>query len=98
MNYINPFYIELQETIVGKYLNIIHTYIYIKQMNIISTSIRILQNVPVAETDVQTASALPRKCSDKDIFVAFFCYESNLAMSIFMYIRYYTVQKKRKQK
>ena len=27
--YINPFYIELQETIVGKYLNIIHTYIHI---------------------------------------------------------------------
>ena len=29
MKYINPFYIELQETIVGKYLNIIHTYIHI---------------------------------------------------------------------
>ena len=28
MKYINPFYIELQETIVGKYLNIIHTYTY----------------------------------------------------------------------
>ena len=41
----NPFYIELQETIVGKYLNIIHTYIHIKQMNTISTSSRILQNV-----------------------------------------------------
>ena len=46
MNYINPFYIELQETtIVGKYLNIVHTYIHIKQMNTISTSSRILQNV-----------------------------------------------------
>ena len=28
MNYINPFYIELQETIVGKYLNIVHIYTY----------------------------------------------------------------------
>ena len=28
MKYINPFYIELQETIVGKYLNIVHTYIH----------------------------------------------------------------------
>ena len=45
MNYINTFYIELQETIVGKYLNIVHTYIHIKQMNNISTSSRILQNV-----------------------------------------------------
>ena len=45
MNYINPFYIELQETIVGKYLNIVHTYIHRKEMNTISTSSRIFQNV-----------------------------------------------------
>ena len=45
MNYIIPFYIELQETIVGEYLNIIHTYIDTKQMKTISTSSRILQNV-----------------------------------------------------
>ena len=45
MKYINPFYIELQDTIVGKYLNIVHTYTHIQQMNTISTSSRIFKNV-----------------------------------------------------
>ena len=44
MNYINPFYIKLQKTIVGKYVNIVHAFIHLKQINTISTSSRLLQN------------------------------------------------------
>ena len=56
-----PIYIKLQETIVGKYLNIVHTYIHFKQMNTISTSKRIYITYIHQNVQVQQAERLWRK-------------------------------------